>query len=105
LDSGPERDPGGSGAEHVGGVTGKGSVPKGWINPGLSLIADPDGRIVDGPLEAQEGILYADVQPNQLIGPRWQLDAAGHYARPDVFDLRVRRSPRPMLTEDTTPEE
>ncbi len=72
---------------------------EGWINPGLSLIVDPDGKVVSGPLEAEEGILYAEVQPHQLVGPRWQLDVAGHYARPDVFELRVRRGARPMLTE------
>lgn len=71
----------------------------GWLNPGLSLIVDPDGKVVAGPLEAEEGILYADVRPDELIGPRWQLDTAGHYARPDVFELRVRRDPRPMIIE------
>ena len=69
----------------------------GWINPGMSLIVDPDGKIVAGPLEKEEGILYADVEPHQLVGPRWQLDAAGHYARPDIFELRVHRGPRPIL--------
>lgn len=71
----------------------------GWINPGLSLIVDPDGKVVAGPLEAEEGILYADVRPDQLVGPRWQLDVAGHYARPDLFELRVHRTPRPYVTE------
>ncbi len=69
----------------------------GWINPGLSLIVDPDGKIVAGPLESVEGILYADVARHQLIGPRWQLDVAGHYARPDIFELRVHRAARPFL--------
>jgi nitrilase len=69
----------------------------GWINPGLSLIVDPDGKIVAGPLAEEEGILYADVEPDQLIGPRWQLDVAGHYARPDLFELRVHRRARPLL--------
>ena len=72
---------------------------EGWINPGLSLIADPDGKVVAGPLEEEEGILYADVAPEQLVGPRWQLDAAGHYARPDIFKLQVIRDPRPFITE------
>ena len=72
---------------------------EGWINPGLSLIVDPDGKVVAGPLECEEGILFAEVEPRQLIGPRWQLDTAGHYARPDIFDLRVRRESRPMITE------
>jgi nitrilase len=69
----------------------------GWINPGLSLIVDPDGKIVAGPLEEKEGILYADVEKHQLVGPRWQLDIAGHYARPDIFELRIHREPRPFL--------
>ena len=79
-------------AEYLAGI-------EGWINPGLSLIVDPDGKIVAGPLEAEEGILYADVAADQLVGPRWQLDAAGHYARPDVFQLQVLRDPRPFITE------
>jgi len=70
----------------------------GWLNPGLSVIVDPDGKIVAGPAEEVETILYADVTPGQLVGPRWQLDVAGHYGRPDVFELRVHRSPRPFLT-------
>ena len=70
---------------------------EGWLNPGLSVIVDPDGKIVAGPLEEEEGILYADVEPHQLVGPRWQLDSAGHYARPDVFELRFHRRPTPFL--------
>jgi len=78
---------------------------EGWLNPGLSLIVDPDGKIVAGPPDGEEGILYAEVHPDQLIGPRWQLDTAGHYSRPDIFELSVRREPRPGLVEELhTPE-
>lgn len=69
------------------------------LNPGLSMIVDPDGRIVAGPLDGEAGILYATIEPNQLIGPRWQLDIAGHYSRPDVFQLHVRRRPGPGVVE------
>jgi len=72
---------------------------EGWINPGMSVIVDPDGKIVAGPLDSEEGILYADGTAEQLVGPRWQLDTAGHYARPDVFHLQVVRAPRPFITE------
>ena len=71
----------------------------GWINPGHSLIVDPDGRILAGPGECEETILYAEVRADQLVGPRWQLDIAGHYSRPDVFELRVHRTPRPQVRE------
>ncbi len=68
-----------------------------WINPGLSVIVDPDGKIVAGPAEAEETILYAEMRREQLVGPRWQLDVAGHYARPDIFELRVHRRQTPMI--------
>ncbi len=70
-----------------------------WLNPGGSVIVDPDGKILAGPAMEEETILYASVHRDQLTGPRWQLDVAGHYARPDVFQLRVNRLPKPMLTE------
>jgi nitrilase len=49
------------------------------------------------PVRHREEILYAEVHPRHLRGPRWQLDVAGHYGRPDVFALTVRREPRPMV--------
>ena len=67
----------------------------GWLNPGLSVIVDPDGKVVAGPAEEEETILVADVERAQLVGPRWQLDIAGHYDRPDVFAFHVHGSPVP----------
>lgn len=78
---------------------------EGWLNPGLSLIVDPDGKIVAGPLREEEGILYADVERHQLVGPRWQLDTAGHYARPDVFELRFHRRRAPFVQSVTEQDE
>ncbi len=65
-----------------------------WINPGGSAIVDPDGRYVAEPLLESEGIIYAEVDRSQFTGPRYQLDVAGHYARPDIFELRVNRRPQ-----------
>jgi nitrilase len=70
---------------------------QGWINGGGSAIADPGGNIVAGPLWEKEGILTADVDPARLPGTKWMFDVAGHYGRPDVFQLTVDRSERPML--------
>jgi nitrilase len=68
-----------------------------WLNPGDSAILDPDGKFLAGPVSKKAEILYAEVNPADLAGPRWQLDVAGHYGRPDVFELTVRRDPRPMV--------
>jgi nitrilase len=74
-----------------------------WINVGDSAIAGPDGEFVAGPLREAEGILYAEIDPRRLGGPRWMLDVAGHYARPDVFQLTVNRERRPMINTKTSP--
>ena len=75
-----------------------------WINPGDSTIIDPDGKFLVEPVKNREEILYAEVDPRQLRGPRWQLDVAGHYGRPDVFELTVRREARPMVRVEDGPE-
>jgi nitrilase len=68
------------------------------VPPGRTtdVIVDPDGKVVAGPANECETILYADVRADQLVGPKWQLDIASHHARPDVFELRVHRRPTPM---------
>lgn len=68
-----------------------------WINKGDSAIVNPDGQFIAGPLHKEQGILYAEIDPQQMRGSRWNLDVAGHYARPDVFQLTVRKEPRPMI--------
>jgi nitrilase len=74
-----------------------------WINPGESAIVDPDGKFVAGPVRERETILYAEVEPPRIRGSRWQLDVAGHYARPDIFQLIVDRRSHPM-TRDSVAE-
>ncbi len=75
-----------------------------WINTGDSAIVNPHGEIVAGPAREREEILYAEIDPRQLRGPKWMLDVAGHYARPDVFELVVHAEARPMLAvQERTP--
>ena len=61
-----------------------------WINTGNSCIIGPNGKILAGPLEAEEGILYADIDLNAILAAKRMFDAAGHYARPDVFRFEVK---------------
>jgi nitrilase len=61
----------------------------GWVNPGDSVIIDPDGKLIAGPLKEEQSILFGEVDPQRITGPRWQLDVAGHYSRPDVLELVV----------------
>ena len=67
--------------------------PQEWINDGDSVVVNPQGRIVAGPLHREAGILYADIDVAQVAPARRALDVTGHYARPDIFELQVRRTP------------
>jgi nitrilase len=60
------------------------------LGRGGSAILAPDGSYLAGPLYDEEGILYAELEPERLYEERQRFDPAGHYHRPDVFRLRVR---------------
>jgi len=68
-----------------------------WINIGDSAIVNPEGQFIAGPVRKQEEILYAEIDPRMMQGPKWMLDVAGHYARPDVFQLTVHTDERRMI--------
>jgi len=68
-----------------------------WINVGDSAIVNPEGHFIAGPVRKQEEILYAEIDPRMIQGPKWMLDVAGHYARPDVFELTVHTDVREMM--------
>ena len=61
---------------------------------GGSAIVSPLGAYLAGPLFDQEGILYADLELEQIVEARFDFDPVGHYARPDVFSLVVDERPR-----------
>jgi len=63
---------------------------------GGSIIVGPDSRTLAGPLGAEEEILYADLDLETGIKMKLRHDFAGHYNRPDVFQMRV-NTRRPEL--------
>ncbi|WP_457616908.1 carbon-nitrogen hydrolase family protein [Lutibacter sp.] len=56
-----------------------------YINTGNSCIISPTGKIISGPVEAAEEILYASINLDDIIAAKRMFDVVGHYARPDVF--------------------
>ncbi|MED7820224.1 MULTISPECIES: carbon-nitrogen hydrolase family protein [unclassified Francisella] len=46
---------------------------------GGSLICNPAGEIIAGPLRGQEGILYADINPEEITKAKFDFDVVGHY--------------------------
>src|SRR5579864_6267470 len=66
----------------------------GVLGRGGSAILAPDGSYLAGPLYDEEGILYAELDPNALLAERQRFDPVGHYHRPDVLRLGVSPSAR-----------
>lgn len=58
---------------------------------GGSCIAGPDGSWLVEPLVGEEGLLVANLDHQRVRAERQNFDPAGHYARPDVFQLHVNR--------------
>ena len=57
---------------------------------GGSSVIDPYGHAVTETLWDCEGILYADLDMQKVPASRMEHDVCGHYARPDVLELKVR---------------
>ena len=68
--------------------------PDAWVNPGDSVVIGPNGAPTVGPLRQEVGVVYADIDLSAVSVARRSLDVAGHYSRPDIFELRVNREPK-----------
>jgi len=64
------------------------------INGG-SVIVGPLGDVLAGPLLGKSGLLCAEIDTDELVRARYDLDVVGHYSRPDVFELRVDERGKP----------
>ena len=56
---------------------------------GGSMIVDPLGNVLAGPVFDEETILYADAELSKKTESHLDMDITGNYARPDVFSLSV----------------
>ncbi|HEU4945539.1 MAG TPA: carbon-nitrogen hydrolase family protein [Kribbella sp.] len=76
----------------------QGNDPATVLIGGGSMIVSPMGEVLAGPLRDAPGLLVADLDLGLIAQGKYDLDVAGHYARPDVFHLHVDRSPKPPVT-------
>jgi nitrilase len=66
---------------------------------GGSAIVSPLGRVLAGPDFSGETILYAKIDPAEIMRAKFDFDVTGHYARPDVFSLTVDTRAKPAVRE------
>jgi nitrilase len=70
---------------------------KEWINPGNSTIVNPAGKIIAGPISQKEELLYAELDYKNISDSKWLFDAAGHYARPDIFKFSINKKSNKII--------
>ena len=60
---------------------------------GGSCVVDPYGHYLTEPVWDDEAIILADLDMTQVYASRMEHDPCGHYARPDVLELKVKEEP------------
>ncbi|MEM1257025.1 MAG: carbon-nitrogen hydrolase family protein [Bacteroidota bacterium] len=61
--------------------------------PGGSVIVNPQGKIIKGPLFGETGVLMAELDLNEVIKGKMDFDVCGHYARNDIFTFSAKNQP------------
>jgi nitrilase len=65
---------------------------------GGSIIVSPLGEVIAGPVYDREELVVAKIDLDDVVRGRYDLDVIGHYARPDVFALKVDESAKRSQT-------
>ncbi len=60
---------------------------------GGSAVIGPDGMYLVEPVRGREELLTAELDLDRIAEEKLALDVAGHYSRPDLFEVRVNRAP------------
>jgi nitrilase len=69
---------------------------------GGSMIIDPLGKVLAGPVFNEDALLTAELDMSLIPMAQMDFDVVGHYARPDVFSLKVNTAPQRAVTLDDT---
>ena len=70
-----------------------GDGPDSVLMRGGSAIISPLGAVLAGPDFEGETILTATLDLGEIARGKFDMDVAGHYSRPDIFQLRVNEEP------------
>jgi len=68
------------------------SDPEKMVLNGGSCVIGPNGKFILEPVFDKEEILYAEIDPQDVIGEKMTLDTTGHYYRPDIFSFEINRN-------------
>jgi predicted amidohydrolase len=70
------------------------------IGGGFSGVISPRGRWLAGPVLEGEALIYAELDFAAIDAVKAIVDSVGHYARPDVVQLKLNRTPQSPLDQE-----
>ncbi len=68
-----------------------------WHAHGGSAVIAPGGEYISAPVFDDECIVTGEIDLSHIAVNKWFFDGTGHYARPDVFQLRWNKAPKPAV--------
>jgi nitrilase len=80
----------------------QGSDPATVLIRGGSGIVGPLGEEIVAPVYGREAVLAADLDLRQIPRAKFDFDVVGHYARPDIFELRVDRRAHSLVKDEAS---
>ena len=75
----------------------QGNDPETVLINGGSCIVSPMGEILAEPVFGKEALIVAELDLDDIPRGKFDLDLAGHYSRPDVFQLSVNQNPKKSI--------
>ncbi len=76
----------------------QGEAPDTILIRGGSCIISPLGQVLAEPVFGEETILCAELDKSEIIRGKYDMDVVRHYARPDIFTLKVNEDPQEIVT-------
>ena len=83
----------------------QGDAPDTVLIRGGSAIYGPLGEVIAEPVYGREAVIFADVDSASIPRAKYDFDAVGHYARPDIFTLHIDRRAKKGVQTAAVPEE